>query len=185
MQRGISNNKPADAPADEMSPVGRVLGFLLLAGAATASLAGVVLLPAYARTSDAVYDTACIRAEVADAEAQIAANQRLIDALTEGPGRKVDPVLVKRLAMNQSQFWPQYETVVLDPQAAVTAPPDIVTPPRTPRPPRPDNMFIRVADKFESPAKRRGILLLAAAALLAALFLFGPTDLQQRKTGSR
>jgi len=165
-----------------MSPVGRAVGFLLLAGAATASLAGVVLLPAYARTIDAQHDTACLRAEIADAEAQLAAQQRLIDALTEG---KIDPVLLRRLAMNQSQFWPRHETVVVDPAAPAASPPDRITPPRSPRPARPDNMFLRVAGKFQNPAKRRGILLLAAAALLAALLLFGPTELREGETHKR
>jgi len=178
MEPGIRHSqihRPAGAargarPPERSCPPVRAAGFFLLAGAAVASLAGAVLLPAWARLAEVRYELACLRAEIADAEAQIAANDRLITALP------TDEVLARRLAMSQNLYWPRNEIVVVDPNAPPAETPDVVCGPRHPRPPRPAGLLIRAGKKLEKASKRRGLLLLAAAALAAALFGFAPAQ---------
>lgn len=190
MERGIRHrqtSRPAGAAPGACPPVRacptawaprRAVGFFLLAGAAMALLAAVVLLPPWAGLAGARYDLARLQAEVADAEAQIAANERLIAALPH------DEVLAKRLAMNQNLYWPRHEIVVVDPDAAPADPPDVVCPPRQARPPMPAGLLIRAAGRLRNTAKRRGMLILAAAALAAAMFLFPPAERPTTAPGS-
>ena len=144
--------------------LGRAVGFATLAGMALATLAGVVLLPARAQLADAQYQRDCLAAMNADARAVIAARQRLIDALP------TDSVLAMRLARSQLEMLPAGEIVVVDPQRPAAEPLVSIDP--TPRPDPPDGWLYRSGLKFQDPAFRRGSLLLAGGAMLAAMLLF-------------
>jgi len=176
-RRGKRDDAPA-AAQDGGAPLelralfaaGRMVGFLLLALPALAVLAGVVLLPAYVRLANAQYELECKKARIADAEWLVAANDRLIKDLPE------DEVLTKRLAMNSLGMLPEDETVIRDPNSAPAAPPGVIQPRAHPRPDPPSNWLTQMAQRFENPAKRRGVLLIAACAMLAAMFFFSPPE---------
>ncbi|MBL7133050.1 MAG: hypothetical protein ISS78_03040 [Phycisphaerae bacterium] len=156
-----------------LDAVGRVIGFLMIAGPAMAILAGVVLLPSYVALAQAEYDEACAQASVADAKAQIQANERLIAALP------TDPVLTKRLAENQLPCRPQHEVII--PGAPQKRPPDLVLPRRAQRPSRPPRWLMTAAGKMSNPPTRRGLLLLALGALITAVYLFAPPQWPSRR----
>ena len=158
-----------------VSAIGRMVGFCLLAGVSLAILAAVLLLPEYARLAWARHELAGWEAAVADKRAQIAANERLEAALP------LDPVLTKRLAMNQRGLLPADEVVVLDVAGGRPLPPAVVHPPRHPRPTAPSGWLMRAAQRMSRPPLRRGLLLLAAVAMLAAMFLFGPREKRRRE----
>jgi len=141
----------------------------MLAGAALAIFAATMLLPDYARMVHARNELARQQAANADLEGLIQANDRLIAALPESP------VLTKRLAMNQFGLLPEDEMVLLS-AGDPPAPPGSALTSRHPRPPRPSGPLLDIARRLEKPRTRRGLLLLAAAAMLAALFLFPARD---------
>ena len=147
----------------------RMTGFLLFAGMSMVILAAIVLLPAYASATRTRYRLACDRARIADTKKLIAARERQIAAL---PG---DPVLTKRLAMRQLGLFPSDEIVVFDLDDGQEESDMIHVPPH-PRPSPPSGRLIRTAAKLQSPPMRRGLLLLAGAAIATAMFLFGPPE---------
>jgi hypothetical protein len=143
-----------------------LLGFLLLAGASIALFAGVLMVPDYARLQHAQYEQARQEASVADLQTLVQANDRLIANLPD------DPVLVKRLAMNQYGLFPKDEQVVLDERSQRPPPPGMVVVDPRPRPAAPTGWFQETAERISNPPTRRGLLLLAAAAMFAAICLF-------------
>jgi len=145
-----------------------MVGFCVLAGTSLAILAAVLLLPEYARLERTRYELAGWQAATADKEAQIAANERLKAALPD------DRVLTKRLAISQHGLWPENEVVVATAAPTRRLPPGLVAPAPHPRPDRPSGWLMKVSERVSRPPLRRGLLLMAAVAMLAALFLFGP-----------
>ncbi|MGB2823324.1 MAG: hypothetical protein WBF17_20245, partial [Phycisphaerae bacterium] len=95
-----TRDRKADDSGGFLAAAGRMVGFCLLAGAALAIFAAATLLPEYARVLHADYALARQEAVNADLKALIEANDRLIAALPD------NPVLAKRLAMNQFGLWP-------------------------------------------------------------------------------
>ena len=104
-------------PAGLLFSAGRLVGFLLLAGAAVLLLAGVVLLPAWARLAEARYGRACPEARTADLEALAEAQERLIAALPK------DEVLAMRLAIKQESLAPSDRVAYALPTVAPAGPP--------------------------------------------------------------
>jgi len=163
-------DEPARGLARLVTGVGRLVAFVLLAGSAMAIFAGVVLLPDYVRLLRAERILARQEAIAADTEARIRANGRLIEALPD------HPVLTKRLAMHQLGLRPADEVVVPYPGVPVAQAPGTVAPPPHPRPAPPDAWVLRIAARVSNPPTRRGLLLLAAVALVGAVLLFPGRD---------
>lgn len=146
-----------------IKPIASTVAFCLLAGLAAAIVAGVVLLPPYARMKLMQYRRDCLEAKVADETAALAAYDRMIATAPN------DPVLIQRLAMNQLGLTPR--DALVDRVSSVETPGVVrVTP--TPRPRRPDGWMIRTARRVRRPRLRRGLLLLAGLTLLVAVVLF-------------
>ncbi len=158
-----------------LDAVGRVLGFLMVAGSGMGLLACVVLLPPYASLAQAEYDLRCRRASVDDAEAHIQANDRLIASLP------TNQVLTKRLAESQLPVTPQHEVII--PAASIQKrPPDLIVPQRCQRPSPPPKWLMRAARRLSKPPTRRGLLLLALGALITAVYLFTPPQWPSKKS---
>jgi hypothetical protein len=157
-----------------LAAAGRLLGFLLLAGASVGLFAGVLLLPDYARLQRALYEQARQEASVADMQTLVQANDRLIANLPD------DPVLIKRLAINQYGLFPKDEQVVLDSRTKRAPPPGIVVTEPHPRPAVPVGWFLDAAERVSNPPTKRGLMLLAAAAMFAAIFLFPAREDRRR-----
>jgi len=153
-------------PAGLLPGLGRAAGFAALAGVALSILAGVVLLPAYASLAEAKYERDCLTASAAEAEDLIRANDRLI---AEMPG---DAVVTMRVARSQFNLLPENEVVVIDPARRRMPVGPLVTIPQRRRPGRPGGWVIRLAGRLRELRLRRGLLLMAGAAMLAAMFLF-------------
>lgn len=153
-----------------LSAFGRLVGFAALAGLALTILAGVVLFPAYARVEEARYQRDCLQAGTADAESLIAVNERLIDALDN------DEVLAKRLARSQWRWRPVGETPMAGSGPPLTKQPAeaLATITSAQRPAKPNGWLLRIARRFRTPATRRGLLLVAAVAMFAAMLLVAP-----------
>ena len=149
---------------------GRLIGFFALVGTVTAVLVGVILLPELSRLAQTTYELDVDRAKTADLQGQVDANRRFLEALEEGC-----PVLYKRLAIHQAAQTPSNENA-FGPPVHTSLPPGIIQTPRTPRPDPPDGWVLRTARKLENPSTRRGLLLLAAGVMLAAMFLFAPSS---------
>ncbi|MFA6134955.1 MAG: hypothetical protein WC869_13145 [Phycisphaerae bacterium] len=149
--------------------LGRGLGFLTLAGLAMVILAALILLPAYAQLQQVVYDRDCQQVAVNENDKTLEAQRRLIEELPDSE------VLTKRLAISQGELTPDREVIV--PRAGMpTLPPDVIQPVRYPRPAKPDNLLLTLGTRIEKPSTRRGLLFLAAGALLVAMFLFSPPE---------
>ncbi len=157
---------------------GRFTGFALLAGMSVATLALVVLLPEYARLRRAEYERDCKAADVADQRAVVAANQRLIEAF------RSDPVLTERYAINHLRLLPAGRVLVVDETSRPAYPPGLVLPDPAPRPEPVPSWLLGAADKLRSPARKRGLLVLAAGSMLAAILLFAPPGAYRRKPAS-
>lgn len=155
-----------------LETAGRFLGFLLFAGPAMLIVAGLVLLPAYKHHAQTQYGLACLQNKLDEAKQFIDGNKRLIRDLPN------DEVLNIRLIMSQSSLTPINETVVYDPDMA-TRPPTMVNPAKLPAPPPPQGKLITLANRLENPNTKRGMVLVAVGAMLAALFLFSPSKPQQ------
>ena len=158
----------ADCGEPEGNRAGRLVGFAMLAGLAGVILAGVVLVPAYNRYAWARYERDCHAADVEDFEAAVAAHDRLIEGMPR------DEVLAKRMAMSRLGVLPGNEMVVVDPDRPPALPPGVVVPAAAPRPSAPPAWLGRLAGKLEMPSKRRGLMVLAVALLVTAVYLFAP-----------
>lgn len=155
---------------------GRCVGFLLLAGPAMAILASVVLLPAYQQMMDTVHHRDVAQAQIDWYKDYIDASNRLIAELPE------NELLTIRLESAQKRLQPRNEVVLKLPTTAPTQPPGriFMQPPR--KPPMPDNLLLTMAKRVEQPQTRRGLFLLAALAMLAAMFLFSPAEKYEEKS---
>jgi len=138
-------------------------------------LAGAVLLPDCARLVRARYERDRQATNVADLQAIIEAQDRLIRALAE------DRVLTQRLATNHLGLLPANEMVVIDEGLPSTLPPGVVVPQPARRPTPPSAWLGYVADQLAMPNKRRGVLLLVIGCMIAAMFLFGSSGPSLRK----
>lgn len=157
-----------------MDAVGRMIGFVMMAGPAMAILAGVVVVRPYASMLQTEYDEACAQARVADAKAQVQANKRLITTLP------TDQVLTKRLAESQLPVTPQHEIIIPFAGLKRTVP-DLVVPDRSPRPAPPPRWLMTAAGKLANPSIRRSLLLLALGGLITAVYLFTPPQWPSRR----
>ena len=160
-----TRNDASSAGAGQGSALGRLLGFVALTAVATGLFGAMVLVPPYADLKQTEYRRAGLAAENADATARIASNERRLAAAES------DPVLTKRLAMQQLGLYPRDEAVVVDPGAPVSSP-QLVSIPRHPKPDAPPAWLPAAAAKLRRPGTRRGLALLAAGALAATMFLF-------------
>ena len=147
--------------------LGRAVGFTLLVALSLAIFACVVLGPPYAKMVETKCELDCLRAELDEAEAWIAANARLIEALPE------DEVMTKRLARSQFHWLPADEYVVIDP-AAAPAPQRLVNVPSRPMPARRDSLALRLSQRLASRTLRHVLLLIAGGCMLASVLLFAP-----------
>jgi len=148
---------------------GRLVGFVITAGAALLTLAAVVLVPAYADKAAAQYERDLQRARMADMEAFAVANDRLIGAL-----ESKDAVLTKRLAARRLGLWPRNEAIAVE--AGGPPPTSLIRWTRHPRPDPPSTWLIGAAARLRSPGVRRGLLVLAAAAMLVAALVFSAPE---------
>jgi len=159
---------------------GRGVGFVLLCGAALAIQAGVVLLPEYAELRQDLYARSREAATVADMEALAEAQDRLIAKLP------TDPVLTKRIAMRQQDYWPDKSVATAEPGRQASRAPCAVrlAPHRRPAPP--SAWLARASGKLANPATRRGLWLVSVGLLLAAVLMFasGHTHGSRRKKAS-
>jgi len=173
--RSMERGKKDDAgrqwplPIRAMFTTGRMVGFMVLAVPAIVIFAVVVLIPQSARLQSAVYERNLERADKADLAALRDAYGRLNLALLE------DETLVKRVAMSELNLQPKDEYVCFNPDVAAN-PVGTITMRPAPRPATPGGWITVLANRLEDPAKRRGLLLLAAGALLAALFVFSAPE---------
>ena len=172
MAHGPKDEPAVDTPRDLnfLFAFGRFVGFLLLAVPALAIVAAVVLLPAYQSMKAMEYQRDRTRAVIATYRDRIKATRRVIE---EAPA---DEQLTLQVRMAQERLLPPNEVVVVDPKAPPMPPPGSVTGPVRPMPPPPSDALLSMAQKIQSPATKRGLFLLAAAAMLAAMFLFSPPE---------
>ncbi len=163
-QPGTRDSEPA-RPESPASLAARTLSFVLLAGLALAILAGVVLLPAYARLNQIIVERDHLVAANADHQVRIEAQRRFIKAVPK------DRILAKRLAMRHFGSLPRAEYVVAAtedlraPQAGTVA----IDPHPRPEPVR--NWMTATAPKVARPITRRVLLTVAVVALVAAVVL--------------
>jgi len=151
------------------------VGFITLAAAAAAVLAGVMILPEYARWARTEHELAREQALTDELQSLRDAQARLIAALDN------DPVLIKRLAVFQAGLTPADENEFGP--AEPHLPPGVIHIEKRNLPPAPAGPAIALAGRVEDPATRRGLLLLAAAALLCGMFLFAPAERRPKGTG--
>ena len=152
-----------------------MVGFTVMASAAVAVISTVVLLPPHAQLVRAQYQRDCLRARTKDLEALSDAHDRLIAALP------TDRVLTMRLAISHEALRPRDGSPLRIPGAGPASPPGLVRAVRHPRPAPPSDWLMRLDAKFQRPATRRGLLLLAVGALVLALFLFAPPEKYGRR----
>lgn len=167
MAAGAEANTGPSAGDSFIGALARLTGFITLAGMAVAILAGVVLLPAYARVENAKYERDCVLAYNQDARTLIRINDRLIQHLPD------DDILTLRL-LNSQQALLSGGEVRIPAADGPARPPDMVEPPRSAPPVPTDNAFTRAAARIVNPRTRRGLLLMAAGAIATAMLLFGP-----------
>jgi len=167
-RRGRKTRGPA-LPAGDVPAGRKVLGFAMPAGLAVTIIAAVVLVPPYARLLETRYQRDVLAADLADAEAYAAAEQKLIDALPR------DEVLTERLAESRLGLVPANEQRLAGeygPDAPKPGRPRIRPHPRPDPPPR----WLRYAGwRLSRPRLRRGLMLVAAGALFLAMMLSSPT----------
>jgi hypothetical protein len=161
-----------------VSATGQFVTFCLLVGMATVIFGAVLLLPEYARLQQARYQLARQKANLADLQSLIKGNDRLIAALPE------NAVLTKRLAMNELGLWPEDEVVVINAHGPRLQSPAMVVTKAAPRPEPPVGWVMNAANRVAKPPTRRGLLLLAALGLVAAVILFPGAGEKKRKSAA-
>ncbi len=153
-----------------------VMGFCILSLLGVGIVTGLVLVPAWADLMLARHRRDCIRAEIAETEKLIAANDRLISALPQ------DRVLNERLAMSYLRELPENEVVVLDAGNPPSDPPGVVRPTKSPRPDPPSPRLIQLADKLSHRPTRLGLFAMATGLFIVAFCLFPPAWARGRST---
>ena len=154
---------------------GRGVGFAILGGAALAIQAAIVLLPEYADLRQDRYVLTCEAAAAADMETLADAQDRLIAKLP------TDPVLTRRIGMIQGDLWPDNAVVGVEPDRGAPPPPYALRPPPHPRPNPPAGWLMRASRRLSNPPTRRGLWLVSAGLMLAAVFLFAPQRAYRRR----
>ena len=149
---------------------GRFVGFLLLALPALAIVAALVLLPAYQQMSAKTYDLEKLRTDNSAFKDYIAENERMIRDAAE------DEVLTMRLRIAQARLGVRNEVTLVDPNAPPAPPPGVIVPPQRSYPAPPANLLLSMAGKLQDANTRRGLFLLAAMAMMAAMFLFASPE---------
>lgn len=167
-RRASGSREPTAADA-----VARSLGFVVLACASLATLAAVVLLPPWARLVDAQYERDTLAATIADEQATVTANERLIEALPD------NVVLTRRLAMSDLNALPRQRQVYNTAGDATAGPLMTVAIEPAPRPDAPDGPMVSAGRKLSQPAFRRGVFLLSVSGLVAAMLMFAPVNLRR------
>ena len=163
-QRGTRDN-PNVSPESLASVLGRAISFVLLAGVALAIVAGVALLPAYARLNQITAERDRLDAANTHDLDRIDAQDHMIEALPE------DRILAKRLAMRHFGAIPRNEHVVAAtedlraPQAGTVD----IEPPRRPEPVT--NWMTTTARRIANSRAHQILILLAIATLAAAVIL--------------
>jgi len=157
----------------------RVAGFVCLSGTAVALLAVAVLLGPYARLALLRYRLERLAVECDNAAAQIDLNDRLIRAADQ------DEVLTRRLAVSRLGLHPVDEVTLVDRDEPRRPPPHVVAAPRRQPPPAPEAWLVRGGKKLADPTTRRGLMLLAGLAMLAAFLLFSPRSARSARPPHR
>ncbi len=147
----------------------RFAGFSALMGMAMLILAGVLLLPAYARLQRFRHQRNCERLRLKEARATVRAKDRLIE---KAP---TDEVLTKRLAWSKLGMVPYNEVRAISPSSHPSAlVPGALSKIRYDDPPLPNSRLDILAAKLQRPGHRRGLLVLAASMTIAAMLIFAP-----------
>ena len=154
---------------------GRGVGFAVLGGAALAIQAAIVLLPECAELRQDRYVLACEAAAAADMETLADAQDRLIAKLP------TDPVLNRRIGMIQGDLWPDNAVVGMESDPGASLPPYALRPAPHPRPDPPAGWLTRAGRRLSNPPTRRGLWLVSAGLMLAAVFLFAPPHAYRRR----
>lgn len=166
----VPKASPREHPRDRLIRWGAFVG---LVGLAMLIIAGVVWLPNIARLRQLEHQRACQELRIKEAEATIAAMQRLI---SEVP---TNEVLTKRLAWSKLGLLPSNEAWPLHTNVPPPPTPGSLSPIRYPDPPAPNANIDQWAQKVQSPAYRRGLLVLAGSMIVAAMLLF-PAPVRRR-----
>ena len=134
--------------------VGRAIGFIVLAGLAAGIVTALALMPAWADAVRAEHDLAIKRADIEHSRRTVAAGARLNEAIPH------DRVVNERIARG-------------------TAGQDLIHVPPPVYPAEPNGWKLELADKLAQPKTRRGLAMVALAALAGGLFLFAPPLIKQ------
>jgi hypothetical protein len=173
-QPGTRAKSAAGANA-RISAGARTISFFLLVATGMAVLLAVVLLPAWAECLQVEYQRDGEKADLADIQELLAAYNRKIRSI------ETDTQLARRHALGILGLDPGGLAVELVTDTTNLTPGEIsVTP--SPRPDAPSDWLIAAAQKVEDPPTRRGLLLLAAGAVITAVYLFDPSG--RRRAGT-
>jgi hypothetical protein len=153
------------------------MGFTGLAGTALAILAGVVLLPLYARNQALEHRLECERIRLEASRDTVRAMDRFIEEVGE------NDILISRLGSSRMGLFPSNEMIVMDmgnrkgidPSRLNISPPDL--------PPAPEGWLLDIGAKIDSPPMRRGLLVLAVSMVVAALMIFAAPRPEQPDAG--
>jgi len=130
-------------------------------------LAGVVLAPPYARMIEHKYVLAKEEVRLQEAKATLDAYGRLIE---QAP---TDEVLTQRLAWSQLGMYPANETVLRNPNRQTTRP-GVLAAISLPQPQKPNSQLYRMGMLLTDPARRRGLIAIAAVLFVLCLILSSP-----------
>lgn len=150
------------------------VAFVFLTLAAVALVGATMLVPAWANRLVALHEKELAAAYNADLHAQLAAGDRMIEAL------QTDPLLIERVAVSHNEFEPINQRMII-PEGIPLPPPDTVYFRPAPRPARPPEWVLRAGQKLDRPKTRRGLLVLAGGILLTAGFMLSPASPQATK----
>lgn len=145
----------------------RFTGFCILAGTALALFAGVVLLPSYARNLKLRHRLQCEQIRIKNAREVLDAMDELITAVEK------DEILLSRICSSQIGLFPENEIVVIETGNDSVNPATLNVEPEN-YPPPPAGWIIEYGRHMSDPARRRGLLVMATAIILASLLIFPP-----------
>jgi hypothetical protein len=149
--------------------LGRLVGFGLLSSLGLAILAAVVLLPPYVRVLNSEYQLGCERALNADYQDRKAAGELFIEDI-----RSLDIVAIRTLessVLGSDSLSTSRQNPSVIQRTSIHA----MDLPPNPRPEPVPAWLTRLSTRVTQPNVRRGLFVLAAAAILAGVVLFwGP-----------
>jgi len=146
--------------------VGRVIGFIFVAGIALGIVAAVVLLPAWREREHALTQRDALAAKVWQYDRLIEYKQRLAEVT------RCDPVQTQRLLISQQNYHQPGEVVVQISDAPIDPPAAVLLAARAPKVSEPSAILSRMAGRVERPLARTVLLLVAAAMMGGALMMF-------------